>query len=226
MPVRTAAPANFFDDDDPSGKRARGMGAGKRWWRFRSAWANVQSRANDHPGRGTDKAPMGKLFTLRAQNTLDIEHLYRCYGGTVARRVRRFVPPCDVEEVVHEVFLKAMERQSAFRGDASPVTWLYHIATNHCLNRIRDHKRRQELLFENRDLPWILPTRVGDTEKHVLLEQVWSKLDETLTTIAMYYFIDGLTHDEIARITGTSRRTVGNRIEALKAQVNALTGGA
>ena len=167
---------------------------------------------------------MVKLLKFRAHKTLDIDDLYRRYGGTVARRIRRFVPPCDVEEVVHEVFLKAMERQAAFRGDASPVTWLYHIATNHCLNRIRDHKRRQELLFENRELPWILPSGPGDTEQTVFLEQLWSQLDDTLALVGIYYFVDGLTHEEIARITGTSRRTVGNRIEALKAQALALLG--
>ena len=40
-----------------------------------------------------------------------------------------------------------------------------------------------------------------------------------LFVVGVYYFLDGMTHAEIARILGCSRRTVGNRIEALRAQV-------
>ena len=36
---------------------------------------------------------------------------------------------------------------------------------------------------------------------------------------AVYYFVDGLTHAEIAGIVGVSRRTVGNRIEELTAKM-------
>ena len=97
------------------------------------------------------------IIPFRRKPTLDLEQLYRQHAGMVARRVRRFVGHSDVEEVVHEVFLKAYERQDSFRGDASPVTWLYHIATNHCLNRIRDRRRRAESLSQNKDLPGFNP---------------------------------------------------------------------
>ena len=218
----TMAPAsNFFDAPGlPGNHGTRLKNAIKGRWGVMGPTPPRTQRTDSTAGA------MVKLLKFRARKTLNIEDLYRRYGGTVARRVRRFVPPCDVEEVVHEVFLKAMEREASFRGDASPVTWLYHIATNHCLNRIRDHKRRQELLFENRELPWILPADAPDTESTVFLEQLWSQLDDTLTMVGIYYFVDGLTHEEIARITGTSRRTVGNRIEALKAQAKALLGDA
>ncbi len=34
-----------------------------------------------------------------------------------------------------------------------------------------------------------------------------------------------MTHDEIARITGVSPRTVGNRLDKLRAQAQAVAGG-
>ena len=40
-------------------------------------------------------------------------------------------------------------------------------------------------------------------------------LTEEQADIAMYYFVDGLTHGEIARISGVSRRTIGNRIDEI-----------
>ena len=157
------------------------------------------------------------ILPFRRKKTLDLDELYRKHAPMVARRVRRFVIESDVEEVVHEVFLKAFEKQDAFRGDSSPTTWLYHIATNHCLNRIRDYKRRKLALQINRELPWLMPSAEAQSDDVLLLAQLWTRLNEEQSNIAMYYFIDGLTHEEIARITGHSRRTIGNRIDDIKA---------
>ena len=161
------------------------------------------------------------ILLFRRKAIFDLDALYREHGAMVARRISRFVKSDDVEEVLHEVFLKAFERRDSFRGDASPVTWLYNIATNHCLNRIRDRKRRQQSLAQNRDLPWLSPTTEAGVQNQILLEQLWDELSEYQAMIAMYYFIDGLTHGEIARITGVSRRTIGNRIEEITTQMKA-----
>ena len=139
------------------------------------------------------------IIPFRRKPTLDLEQLYRQHAGMVARRVRRFVGHSDVEEVVHEVFLKAYERQDSFRGDASPVTWLYHIATNHCLNRIRDRRRRAESLSKNKDLPWLQPSDAAQAEHILLLEQLWGALTEEQSVIAMYYFIDGKSIQRLER---------------------------
>ena len=35
-------------------------------------------------------------------------------------------------------------------------------------------------------------------------------------TIGVYYFVDGMTHAEIAEVVGVSRRTVGNRVDEIR----------
>ncbi|MEE2787746.1 MAG: sigma-70 family RNA polymerase sigma factor [Myxococcota bacterium] len=159
------------------------------------------------------------ILPFRRRPAFDFDTLYRTHAGMVARRVSRFVRRDEVEEVVQEVFLKAFERRASFRGDASPVTWLYHIATNHCLNRMRDTKRRRQSFALNRDLPWLSPTTKATVQEQVLLEQLWRTLSESQAIIATYYFVDGLTHAEIARLMGVSRRTIGNRIDELTARM-------
>jgi len=171
---------------------------------------------------------MARLIPFRRRpktaSRLDIDALYRQYAGMVLRRVRRFFGESDAEEVVHEVFLRAMEKGDTFRGDASPSTWLYHLTTNHCLNRIRNRKRRRTALAINADLPWLKPASGTDAETSVFLAQLWSQLDDEAIMIATYYFVDGMSHDEIARILGVSRRTVGNRVEGLRAAARAAAG--
>ena len=58
-------------------------------------------------------------------------HCYRMLG-TVA----------DSEDLVQDTLLSAWRAMAGFRGQASVRTWLYRIATNRCLNALRDRERR------------------------------------------------------------------------------------
>jgi RNA polymerase sigma-70 factor (TIGR02960 family) len=58
-------------------------------------------------------------------------HCYRLLGSVF-----------DADDVLQEVFLAAWRGLATFEERASPRTWLYRIATNRCLNAIRDGRRR------------------------------------------------------------------------------------
>ena len=60
------------------------------------------------------------------------------------------------------------------------------------------------------------PIAAADQETALLLRQIWRSLDDELVEVGIYYFVDAMTHAEIARIVGCSERTVGNRIERLR----------
>lgn len=154
-----------------------------------------------------------------------MEALYRQYAGMVLRRVRRFYGAQEAEEVVHEVFLRAIEKADTFRAEASPSTWLYQLTTNHCLNRLRNRKRRDAARLIQGDNPWELPAPPADGETTAFLKQIWQAVDDELLQVGVHYFVDGMSHDEIARVMGVSRRTVGNRIGALRQQVQELVDG-
>jgi RNA polymerase sigma-70 factor (ECF subfamily) len=57
-------------------------------------------------------------------------HCYRMLGSTT-----------DADDVLQEVLLAAWRGLDSFAGRSSLRTWLYKIATNRCLNAIRDGKR-------------------------------------------------------------------------------------
>lgn len=152
----------------------------------------------------------------------DIAELYRRHGGLVLRRVRRFYPDEEAADVVHEVFVRAMDKLDTYRGESSPGTWLFRLTTHHCLNRLRDQKRRRELLAEQGDLGWWHPTDAGaQQERVVMTRELWAELDEELALVGVYHHVDGLSQQEIADVLGVSRRTVGNRLEALETLVRA-----
>ncbi|MCH7739784.1 MAG: sigma-70 family RNA polymerase sigma factor [Chloroflexi bacterium] len=53
--------------------------------------------------------------------------------------------PDDADEVVQDTFLSAYRARERFRGDAQVTTWLYRIATNAALMRLRKNSRKKEI---------------------------------------------------------------------------------
>ncbi len=185
----------------------------------------------EHLGRATHLhfcEPRLRFMTRDSSQsaTLDVAELYRRHAAMVLRRVLRFFPRDEAEEVVHEVFIKVLERSDGFRGDASPTTWLYRMTTNHCINRARDRGRRVELWRELEHQLVPTPRLTSDEqETATFLNEVWRELDRETIEIGVHYFVDGLTHAEIARVLGCSRRTIGNRLDALRARAQAMEVG-
>jgi DNA-directed RNA polymerase specialized sigma24 family protein len=62
-------------------------------------------------------------------------------------------------------------------------------------------------------------------ESELLLRQLWKQLPDELLQIGVYYFVDGMTHGEIANVLDVSRRTVGNRLKELEELARRKTGG-
>jgi RNA polymerase sigma-70 factor, ECF subfamily len=74
-------------------------------------------------------------------------HCYRIVGSVQ-----------DAEDLVQETLLAAWRGLEQFDGRASLRAWLYRIATNRCLNALRDSSRRpQQAMPEPREMP--APTR-------------------------------------------------------------------
>ncbi len=152
----------------------------------------------------------------------DIGDLYRRFSGLVYRRARRFFDDAEAEEVVHEVFLKVMEKIDVFRQQSSPVRWLHRVTTNYCLNRVRDSKRRRELLAEQSPFLKRRATQDPNQADSAFLSDLWRRLPEDLVQIGVYHWVDGMTNPEIANMLGCSPRTVVNRLQALRKAVEAL----
>jgi DNA-directed RNA polymerase specialized sigma24 family protein len=56
----------------------------------------------------------------------------------------------------------------------------------------------------------------------VIVASILRHVPPEMQDAAIYFFVDEITYDEIARVTGMSRRTVGNRLAAFRARVNEL----
>lgn len=154
-----------------------------------------------------------------------IETLYRTYGPSVLRRARRILGDEQAaRDALQEVFVRALREREAFRGGASPMTWLYRVTTNHCLNVLRDGSRRRGLL-ERRVAPTLSAGREGGAEASADVALLLRHVPEDLRAVAICFYVDEMTQAEAAEHLGVSRRTVGYRLQAFREAVRPLTLG-
>ncbi len=147
-----------------------------------------------------------------------VEELYRRYGYQVEARCRRLLSIGEAADAAQEVFVRLIRKGGSFRGDAEWMSWLYRIATNVCLNRLRSRGRRREELCAEAPPE---ATSAGGQEDGVLRRQLLGLLhtfDAKTQQIAVYHFVDGLSQGEIAELVGLSRVSVNKRLARFRAE--------
>src|SRR5512135_2922361 len=68
---------------------------------------------------------------------LQFQKIHDAYRLKIARYLTRLVGPRDAEDITQEVFIKVSQALKTFRGESQLSTWIYRIATNAALDRLR-----------------------------------------------------------------------------------------
>jgi RNA polymerase sigma factor (sigma-70 family) len=151
------------------------------------------------------------------------EALCRRYGPMVLRRCRRLLRDEDeAMDVCQDVFVRVLERPHLLRA-AYPSSLLYRIATNLCLNRLRD-RRREPAGADEAVLERIARAEdpAGGREARSLLDRLFRRHPESSRTLAVLHYVDGLTLAEVARAAGLSVSGVRKRLRGLKATLESM----
>mgnify|MGYP001053737741 CR=1 FL=1 len=151
-----------------------------------------------------------------AFRTLVERYQDRIYGFTL----RMLGDAGEAEDVAQDVFVTLYRHAASYRGDARVSTWLYRIAKNHALNRIKYLDRRgrgaKTALHLLRDEPEDGGRRPDqlheerETLRHV--QAALETLDEEFRVVVVLRDLEGLSYEEIAEITGLAKGTVKSRI--------------
>jgi RNA polymerase sigma-70 factor, ECF subfamily len=145
-----------------------------------------------------------------------LRELYAKYGGSVFGRCHYLLKDrASAEDAMQDVFAKALVSWEAFRSDASPLTWLMRIATNHCLNALRSDKAGWRGQFESQERgrgegaggPQIFELR--DAVRKAL-----EKFDVETQAAVVHYHVDEMTLEEVAALLGRSVPTIRKRLQA------------
>lgn len=142
---------------------------------------------------------------------LTIEALYAKYGPTIYARCRRLLKDSTAaEDATQDIFVKLMRHLDAAPSEEAVLPWIHRIVTNHCLNVLRDSKRRAAPVEE-------LPEMVDDEFEDSVVtrnfaQKVLADAPEAIKAPAMLYHGRGMEQAKVAETLGCSRRTVLYRL--------------
>ncbi len=131
----------------------------------------------------------------------------------------------DANDLTQEAFIKAYTALKTFKGDSSFYTWVYRIAVNKTLNFLKQRKNRFHLSLNDLDFnaendPDLVALVSDKTPRRDLnlselqekLNEAMQKLSETHRLVVTLHDVQGLSHDEVGRITGSNVGTVRSRL--------------
>lgn len=156
------------------------------------------------------------------------------FSSLVERHQDRLLAVCQrllgdreaARDAVQEVFLRAYRKAGSFRPRAKVSTWLYRIAVNHCLNRLRRRKLARFLPLDDpadRDgeaAPAELPAAEGADplaalearRRWVRVLRAVDELPPGQRAVLVLARFEGLAYKEIAEVLGITLGAVESRL--------------
>ncbi len=162
---------------------------------------------------------------LQERRDIDIEAFYTRYGPMVLRRCRKLLGDEQAaHDAAQEVFLKVLARRDSLTGDY-PSSLLFRIATNICLNRIREDRRHGPHGHPSHLNDLVLaPAHDAAFSAGNLLDHLFEHERDEARQIAVMYFVDGMTLKEIAVAVKLSTSGVHKRLVKLRRKIRVMGG--
>ncbi|NLB19083.1 MAG: sigma-70 family RNA polymerase sigma factor [Syntrophomonadaceae bacterium] len=123
----------------------------------------------------------------------------------------------EAEDAAQEVFVKVYRKIDQFDADKKFSPWLYRIAVNTCISKLRGKKYTTFVPFEESDsgpinyIPTNDPNPLEVVEQRVLNNMIWDtvgKMPDSYRTIIILRYQLELTNQEIADTLGVRKDNV------------------
>ena len=181
---------------------------------------STRSNAGDNPEE-TPLVERARRGDLAAYDDLVRRYQERIYG-TIYHMTANHE---DANDLAQETFIKAFQALKSFKGGSSFYTWLYRIAVNKTINFLKQRKHRQGMSLNDLDLnaehdsdlvaliSHKTPRRdAGLTELQEKLNEAMGKLSEVHRLVVTLHDVQGVPHEEIAKMMDCNIGTVRSRL--------------
>lgn len=138
----------------------------------------------------------------------------------------------DAEDVLQETFLKVFDNLDSFRGDSDIGTWIYRIATNAALMKLRSRRRERGQIadienIEDQEIqPSLLNPNAPDPfdellqqESQEILKKAIDSLPDIYRVVFVLKDIEHISTDEIADILNLSHEAIYSRLKRARMQL-------
>ncbi len=143
----------------------------------------------------------------------------------------------EAEEATQDVFIELHHSADSFGGRSSVATWVYRIAINKCLDRLRYQNRQKRFAFIsslfNRDTGALMHDKptfehpgvvLENKEKAGYLFKAIKELPESQQTAFIMKQVEGLSQKEVAEIMGMTEKAVESLLQRAKTGLRKILG--
>lgn len=191
------------------------------------------SKVTEHPSarqaaNSMRAEEMALVERCRQGDLAAFEELYRVHAGRLFSVACRMVGnPADAEDLLQEIFLSAHRKLESFRGESALGTWLYRLATNHCLDYLRSRAARTNQLTDALDdeVGSFEPGRKGLAEQTITkmdLERALAQLPDGCRAAFVLHDIEGLEHREVAEALGIAEGTSKSQVHKARLRLRSV----
>lgn len=153
-----------------------------------------------------------------------MEELYLRHDARIAYYLRRLLGRDEVDDVRQEVWLTVLRRIGGLRHPEALVVWLYRIARSRAMNRIAQQ------LPAGTESPVELDELAGDAsddeafgpEEAERIHRGLGRLPPRQREALVLKFMEDLSYEQIAEVTGSPVGTVRSRLHYAKAALRRL----
>lgn len=133
------------------------------------------------------------------------ERLYKANVGRVFSLCVRMVGDrVAAEELTQDVFVRAWEKITLFRGESAFSTWLHRLAVNVVLTARKSGSRHQAHITADEDAVDALPAAPLAPGDRMDLERAIAKLPPGARRVFVLHDVEGYKHEEIAELLGVT----------------------
>lgn len=129
----------------------------------------------------------------------------------------------DAEEVTPEVFVRVWQKAGDFRGGSRVSTWVYRIAANMALDRVRAGRNVHEVFWEDlpprerampdeRDSVESPEDAVLRREQATVLERAMARLNVEDRLLVTLYHLQECSYQEVQQITGINPANIKSKL--------------
>ena len=172
---------------------------------------------------------------IRYDPELRFQQVYDEYHAKIFRYLTRVVGQSEAEDVTQEVFVKVGQALETFRGESQLSTWIYRIATNAALDRLRQPSVRHggerllpvESIAETKadvdirtgELKASTEQKLIRSEMNGCIRGIIQALPEHYRAVIVLSELEGLKDGEIAEILGLTLQTAKVRLHRARAKL-------
>ncbi len=127
----------------------------------------------------------------------------------------------DREDLFQDIVLQLWRSYPSFRGESKVTTWMYRVALNNAITRVRKESRAERFSELGPEALQVPLAEDGMEEEMAAMYRAIRKLSQVDQALTLLYLED-CSYREMAEVLGISESHVGVKLNRIKGQLRTL----